>query len=168
MRFVVWFVLLFVGAVICATIFGSNDGLVSFFWKSYRLDLSINLFLLLLIEACFILVLVMQGVRSLVGLPRRAREWRAIRKERSAQAAFRESLALYFGGRYGRAEKLAERALLIHSDSDIQSQENDFMALAHLLRAANAHRLQNHTHRDRQLALVSEATQRGGHRAVEE
>ncbi len=168
MRFVVWFLLLFVGAVICATIFGSNDGLVSFFWKSYRLDLSINLFLLLLIEVCFILVLVMQGLRALMGLPRRAKEWRALRKERSAQSAFRESLALYFGGRYGRAEKFAQRALQIQSDSDISFQDHGLIALLHLLKAACAHRLQHHAHRDSQLALAYDVAQRHHQEAIEE
>lgn len=168
MRFVVWFVLLFVGAVICATVLGGNDGLVSFFWKSYRVDLSLNLFLLLLVEVCFLLVLVIQAIRLLIGLPRRAREWRAIRKERSAQAALRESLALYFGGRYSRADKLAQRALLIHSDADNLAHDQDFVALAHLLSAASAHRLQDRTHRDEQLTQSFHASRRSSIRAVEE
>lgn len=168
MRFVVWFVLLFVGAVICATVLGGNDGLVSFFWKSYRVDLSLNLFLLLLVEVCFLLVLVIQAIRLLIGLPRRAREWRAIRKERSAQSALRESLAMYFGGRYSRAEKLAQRALLIHSDADNLAHDQDFVALAHLLSAASAHRLQDRAHRDEQLTQSFHASRRSSIREVEE
>lgn len=168
MRFVIWFVLLFVVAVICATTLGTNDGMVSFFWRVHRVDLSLNFFLLLVLEACFVLVLVMQGVRTLVGLPQRAREWRAGRKDRVAQASLREALALYFGGRYSRAEKLAQRALTVQSDSDILTQDKEFTALARLLSAASAHRLQDRAGRDAQLAQALELSQRSMNRAVEE
>lgn len=168
MRFVIWFVLLFVVAVVCATTLGTNDGMVSFFWRVHRVDLSLNFFLLLVLEACFVLVLVMQGVRTLVGLPQRAREWRAVRKDRVAQASLREALALYFGGRYSRAEKLAQRALTVQDDSDLLTQDKDFSALACLLSAASAHRLQDRAGRDAQLAQVLELSQRSPNRAVEE
>ncbi|HEX7383044.1 MAG TPA: heme biosynthesis HemY N-terminal domain-containing protein, partial [Burkholderiaceae bacterium] len=87
MRVVVWLVLLFVLAVVAATTLGTNDGLVSFYWSGWRLDVSLNLFLLALIAGCFVLVTTIQGVRALVGLPQRAREWRVARRDRSAQEA---------------------------------------------------------------------------------
>lgn len=168
MRVVIWFVLLFVVAVICATTLGANDGLVSFFWKVHRVDLSMNFFLLLVLESCFLLVLVMQGVRALMGLPQRAREWRAVRKDRQAQASLRESLAHYFGGRYSRSEKLAQRALAIQSDSEVLTPDKEFSALAHLLGAASAHRLQDREGRDAQLAQALSLSSRSTNRAVEE
>ena len=67
----------------------------------------------LVAAACFVLVLAAQALRSLVSLPRRAGEWRALRRERAAQAALREALAEYFGARYGRARKAAQRALAV-------------------------------------------------------
>jgi HemY protein len=51
------------------------------------------------------------GVHSLLTLPERASEWRALRRERAAQAALREALSEYFGARYSRAHKAAQRAL---------------------------------------------------------
>ncbi len=168
MRVVIWFVLLFVVAVICATTLGANDGMVSFFWKVHRVDLSMNFFLLLVIESCFLLVVVMQGIRSLVGLPKRARDWRAVRKDRQAQASLRESLAHYFGGRYSRSEKLAQRALAIQSASEVLTQDSEFTALAHLLGAASAHRLQDREGRDAQLAQVLALSPRSANRAVDE
>ena len=86
MRFTIWFVLLFAVAVVAASTLGTNDGLVTFYWRGWRLDLSLNLFLLLLIGTCFVLVTVIQGTHALVGLPRRAREWRMSRRDRIAQA----------------------------------------------------------------------------------
>ena len=160
MRSVIWLVLLFVAAVVAATVFGTNEGLVSFYWGSWRLDMSLNLFILLLVGTCFVLVTVMQAVLVLTKLPERAREWRSSRRDRSAQAALREALAQYFGGRYSRAEKAAERALVIQADTPDLAQDNEFTVLAHLLHAGSAHRLQNRVRRDQQLALALELSQR--------
>ena len=160
MRSVIWLVLLFVAAVVAATVFGTNEGLVSFYWGSWRLDMSLNLFILLLVGTCFVLVTVMQAVLVLTMLPERAREWRSSRRDRSAQAALREALAQYFGGRYSRAEKSAERALVIQADTPDLAQDNEFTVLAHLLHAGSAHRLQNRVQRDQQLAFALELSQR--------
>ncbi|MEP7140292.1 MAG: heme biosynthesis HemY N-terminal domain-containing protein, partial [Caldimonas sp.] len=116
MRFAIWFVLLFAVAVVAAATFGANDGLASFYWSGWRVDLSLNFFVLLLVGACFMLVGAIQAVNALVGLPRRAREWRTARRDRSGQAALREALAFYFGGRYTRAQKSAQRALAIQAE----------------------------------------------------
>ena len=160
MRSVIWLVLLFVAAVVAATVFGTNEGLVSFYWGSWRLDMSLNLFVLLLLGTCFVLVTLMQAVTVLTGLPERAREWRSSRRDRSAQAALREALSQYFGGRYSRAEKAAERALAIQADTPDLAQDNEFTVLAHLLQAGSAHRLQNRVRRDQQLTQALELSQR--------
>lgn len=151
MRSVIWLILLFVAAVVAATVLGTNEGLVSFYWGTWRMDMSLNLFLLLLAGTCFVLVTVMQAMNSLLGLPERARVWRVSRRERSAQAALREALAQYFGGRYSRAEKAAQRALAIQADTPDLAQDNEFTVLSHLLYAGSAHRLQNRAQRDEQL-----------------
>jgi HemY protein len=148
MRTVIWFVLLFVVAVVAASSFGANDGLVTFYWAAHRVDLSLNLFLLLLIGTCFVLVTVIQAINVLVGLPRRAREWRVARRDRSAQAALRDALAQYFGGRYSRAQRAAQRALAIQGDTPELAQDNEFTVLGHLLAAGSAHRLQDRPGRD--------------------
>ena len=109
MRLAIWFVLLFAVAVVAAATFGTNDGLASFYWGSWRLDLSLNLFMLLLVGTCFLLVAVIQAINALIGLPQRAREWRTARRDRTGQAALRDALAQYFGGRYTRAEVSAQR-----------------------------------------------------------
>jgi HemY protein len=154
MRLTIWFVLLFAVAVVAASTFGTNDGLASFYWGTWRLDVSLNLFLLVLIGSCFLIVAVIQGVGSLIGLPRRAREWRTARRDRTGQAALRDALSQYFGGRYTRAQKSAERALAIQAETPELSQDNEFTVLGHLLAAGSAHRLQNRAMRDEQLRLA--------------
>jgi HemY protein len=151
MRFVVWLLLLFVVAVVAATALGTNDGLASFYWGTWRLDMSLNLFLVLLLGTCVALVVLMQAVRSLTTLPHRARQWRLARRDRSAQLALREALAQYFGGRYARAEKSAQRALTIQADTPDLTQDDEFAVLAHLLYAGSAHRLQDRIRRDNHL-----------------
>ena len=92
MRLVIWLVLLFAVAVVAALTLGSNDGLASFYWGGWRLDISLNLFLLVLVGSCFALVTAIQAIEALTTLPKRAREWRLAQRERSAQLALREAL----------------------------------------------------------------------------
>jgi len=153
MRGVIWLVLLFTVAVVAATTLGSNDGLVSVYWRGWRTDLSLNLFVLLLVGSCVVLVSAVQAFQSLVNLPQRASEWRALRRERAAQVAFREALAEYFSARYSRANKAAQRALTIQDDTPALAGDHDFRLLAQLLSAGSLHRLQDRARRD--LALQS-------------
>ena len=169
MRAVIWFVLLFVVAVVAATTLGGNDGLVSIYWAGNRLDLSLNLFLILLAALCFVLVAVFNAINALIGLPRRAREWRVSRRDRTAQASLREALAQYFGGRYSRAQKAAQRALAIQADTPELAQDNEFTVLGHLLTAGSAHRLQDRAGRDRAIERALDLAKRSpSARAAEE
>ena len=65
MRAVVWAVLLFVVAVVAATTLGTNDGLVSVAWGGWRADLSLNLFILVVLGAG---VLIMGATRAIDSL----------------------------------------------------------------------------------------------------
>jgi hypothetical protein len=81
MRAVVWVVLLFVVAVVAATTLGTNDGLVSVAWGGWRADLSLNLFILLVLGVCFLIMGSTRAIDSLLTLPTRAAEWRALQRE---------------------------------------------------------------------------------------
>ncbi len=156
MRAVIWFLLLFAVAVVAATTLGTNDGLVSVYWGSWRLDASLNLFLLALVATCVALVSIVHAIDSFLGLPKRAREWRVSRRDRNAQAALREALAQYFGGRYSRAQTAAQRALAIQAETPELAQDNEFTVLGHLLAAGSAHRLQDRPKRDESLRRALE------------
>ena len=160
MRLAIWFVLLFAVAVVAAATFGTNDGLASFYWGSWRLDLSLNFFILLLVGTCLLLVAAIQAINSLIGLPRRAREWRTARRDRTGQAALRDALAQYFGGRYTRAQKSAQRALAIQAETPELAQDNEFTVLGHLLAAGSAHRVQNRALRDEELRRALDLSHR--------
>lgn len=160
MRLVVGFVLLFVVAVVAASLLGTNDGLVTLTWRAWRAELSLNLFLLILIVGGAVAVSAVLALRSLLTLPQRAREWRTGRRDRVAQAALRDALAQYFGGRYSRAQRSAQRALAIQGDTPDLPQDNDFSVLAHLLAAGSAHRLQDRARRDAGLQQALDITRR--------
>ena len=169
MRSVIWLVLLFGVAVIAALTLGSNDGLASFYWNGWRLDLSLNFFLLILLATCFAVVTLIHTVNSLTSLPRRAREWRVAQRDRSAQAALREALAEFFGARYGRAQKAAQKALNIQAQTVELNQDGAFLALSHLLAAQSAHRLQDRRRRDEQLQQALDLSrEQGSARIVED
>ncbi|WP_077036331.1 heme biosynthesis HemY N-terminal domain-containing protein [Pelomonas sp. KK5] len=161
MRTVIWLVLLFAVAVVAALTLGSNDGLATFYWNGWRLDVSLNLFLLVLVGSCFALVTAINTINSLISLPRRARQWRVAQRERSAQLALREALAEFFGGRYSRAQKAAQKALNIQTATPELAQDHGFMALAHLMAANSAHRLQDRRRRDEQLQAALALSRRG-------
>jgi len=161
MRGVIWLVLLFVVAVVAATTLGSNDGLVSIYWGSWRTDLSLNLFVIALVVSCFVLMSAAQALSALVSLPRRAGEWRNLRRERAAQAALREALAEYFSARYSRAHKAATKALALQQDTPELRNDAEFTVLGHLLAAGSLHRLQDRTRRDALMARVLRMVRRG-------
>jgi HemY protein len=154
MKSVIWLVLLAAAAVVAATTFGRNDGLVSVYWSGWRVDLSLNLFVIGVVTFCLALLLVLRAVQSLLTLPERAREWRTHRRERAAQAALREALAEYFGARYSRARKAAARAIAIHDATPGLEGDAATRGLAHLLAGASLHRLQDRPQRDRQVGKL--------------
>ncbi|RZU02831.1 heme biosynthesis HemY N-terminal domain-containing protein [Rivibacter subsaxonicus] len=168
MRTVIWLLLLAGLAALAATLLGSNDNTVTIYWAPWRLDLSLNFFILLLVLALIAGNILLQGITALAGMPRRAREWRVARRDRTAQAALRDSIAQFFGGRYGRAHKAAQRAVAIQADTPELASDREFTALGHLLAAGSLHRLQDRVRRDEQLERALAIAQSAGARAAEE
>lgn len=154
MRGVVWVVLLFAVAVVAATTLGANDGLVSIYWNGWRTDLSLNLFLLALLALAMLGMAVVHALERVVSLPRRAGQWRALRRERAAEAALREAQAAYHAARYSRARKAAARALTLQAQTPQLAGNREFHSLARLLAASSLHRLQDRAGRDEQLAAA--------------
>jgi HemY protein len=168
MRGVIWLVLLFAVAVVAATTLGTNDGLVTVYWGGWRTDLSLNLAVILLLGTCVVLMSAVNAISRLVSLPQRASEWRALRRERAAEAALREALAEFFGARYGRANKAAQKALAIQRETPQLEGNDDFRMLAQLLAAGSQHRLQDRGKRDATLKQALSAGRSSGVRSTEE
>lgn len=154
MRNLIWLVLLFAVAVLAATVLGTNDGLVTVYWGGWRTELSLNLVLVGLLALGLLASWTLQGLTALLSLPRRAAEWRALRRERVAQATLREALSEFFGGRYGRARKAADKALALQADTPALVPDAEFRLLARLLAAGSLHRLQDRTRRDEMVQVL--------------
>ena len=152
MRQVVWLLMMFAIAVLAASTLGANDGLVSIYWAPWRVDLSINVFVLLLLAAGFVGHVLTGAVSGLIDLPQRARQWRTQQREAAVQRAMREAVAQLFAGRYGRAHKAAQQALDIRIQAPDLKLDPDLPVLAHLLSASALHRLQDQGRRDEQLS----------------
>ena len=56
MRNVIWLLLLAIVAVVAASLLGSNDNLVTLYWAPWRVDLSFNLFMVILVALCLVLI----------------------------------------------------------------------------------------------------------------
>jgi len=168
MRGVVWLILLASIAVVAATALGSNDGLVTVAWGGWRAELSLNLALLLMLLAGLAAWFVLKALEALLSMPRRAREWRSLQRERAANAALREALGAYFAARYSRAQKAARKAIAIHDDFPELGLPADHPLLARLVAAGSLHRLQDRGGRDALLQAIEKSPRDASARAAAE
>ena len=113
MRWVLWIVVLFALAVLAALGLGNNNGMVTLFWPPYRADVSLTLAVLLLLALAVMVHLAWQGVSTLTRLPARVRRWRYERKLTSSQQLAMQALFLALGGRFVRADAVAQRSLTL-------------------------------------------------------
>ena len=156
MRAALWLLVLFGVAVASALFAGNNQGTVTLFWPPHRIDLSLNLVLLLLTLGFVTLYAALRALNALLALPRRARRWRLHQKERTMHAAILDAMALFLAGRFLRSRKTALEALA-QENGLTQAQTNvpharQLRALAHLVCAEASQALQDHTQRDHHLA----------------
>jgi len=159
MRVALWLLGLFAVAVAAALFAGNNPGSITVFWPPYRVDLSLNLVLVLLLFGFLTLHLAWRALSALFAIPREARRWRLRQRERSMQQALLDALSNLVAGRFVRARKAAESVLVqvrsIEADGDPLGYTARLQAVSHLLAAEAAHALQDREAREhhRQAAL---------------
>ena len=166
MRAALWLMGLFAAAVALALFTGDNDGTVTIFWPPHRVDLSVNLVLLLLVGLFVLLYLALRALSAAVELPRQARRWRAQQRERATHAALLDAMAQFGAGRFLRARKAAEGALAreqaLREAGDAPPHTVALRALAHMTVAESAHALQDHATRDDHLERALNSAARPG------
>ena len=151
MKLVIWIVLLFTAAVVAAMSLGANDGLASFYWRGWRADVSLNLFIVSLVLLFVAMASSVGVLRWLIGLPQRAKAWRNSRKEQALHAALREAVIEFHAARYSRAVKAAERVQQLLLALPDYTAAAEVRAIAHLQAAMALHRLQNKAQRDQHM-----------------
>ena len=144
MRWIIWTILLVSAAVGVALLMRFNHGNVAVLWPPYRVDVSVNIAVLMLALAFVLLHLLLLAVGKAIDLPARVREYRQRRSREAARLALRDSVLALFEGRFGRAERLAQT---VRDDDELSGP-------AALIAARAAHRMREFERRDRWLALA--------------
>lgn len=164
MRAALWFLALFGMAVAAALFAGNNQGTITVFWPPYRLDLSLNLVVLLLALLFSVLHVALRALAALFAMPGHARSWRIQHQERAMHVALLDALAHLMAGRFIRARKAAElvlaRETAMTRAGDTLAYSGRLRALSHLLAAESAHVLQDKAGREAHLGLALEQASR--------
>lgn len=165
MRAALWFLALFGVAVAIALFAGNNQGTVTLFWPPWRVDLSLNLVLLLLLAGFVFVHAALRALAALFDLPEQARRWRTQQKERAMHAALLDALAQLNAGRFLRARKSAQAVLAqeksLAAAGEPPAYGGQIRGLAHLLAAESAQALQDKASRDEHLRdALAQATAR--------
>ena len=110
MRALLWLLAIAALAVGLSLAARYNEGYVLLVTPPWRIELSLNLSLILLVAAFAAAYGLLRGMLTVVGMPRAVRAWRARRAHDKADAGLRDAVRLLYEGRYGHARKLAEQA----------------------------------------------------------
>lgn len=142
MKLLVWVSFLLACAVGVSLIVGSNDGYVLLVQPPYRIELSLNLLVVLLVVGFASLHGMLRLVAYTLQLPQHVRAYKQARRQRDAHAALLDSLRFLAEGRYVKSEKTAARALELGEDPGLSA----------LVAARAAHKLRHFQKRDYYLA----------------
>jgi HemY protein len=162
MRATLWFLGLFGVAVAAALFAGNNQATITLFWPPYRVDLSLNLVILLIALLFTVLYVALSALSALFAIPGHARSWRIQHHERAMNMALLDALSHLVAGRFIRARKAAESVLnreaAMTRSGETLVYSARLRALSHLLAAESAQSLQDKQARDTHFLLALEQT----------
>lgn len=142
MRALLWTVGIAAAAVGIVLAARFNTGQVVLVLSQSRIELSLNLAIVLLAAGFAAGYLALRGLLLAVDMPRQVRLFHERRRRAAGRQAFEEALRSYFEGRHGKAEKAAAAAL----------DAGESPALAAVIAARAAHQMRAFEARDRYLA----------------
>ncbi|MEX3956998.1 heme biosynthesis protein HemY [Trinickia sp. EG282A] len=143
-RGLLWLALLFVVAALLATVGRFDTGQVLIVYPPYRVDVSLNFFVVAIVAIFVALYALTRIVRNVWMMPQRVAAYRARSRTAKAHAALREAIGNLYAGRFSRAEKAAREALSNDANK----------GAANLIAAGAAHRMREYTRRDEWLAAI--------------
>ncbi len=144
MRAALWMAFLFAVAVVLALFATSNAGHITIYFPPYRLDTSLNMFILVVVVVFFSTLFTWKTLAAIFDLPKQAAAYRRKRREAKSVAFLSEAIEDIFAGRFSKALKAAEAA----------SANLTMAETAALLAARAAHRLNKFDLRDEWLAKI--------------
>jgi HemY protein len=146
-RALIWLALLFAVAVVVATLGGFNGGQIMLVMPPYRVDVSLNLFIVALVVLFIVLYAAIRAVRTVWKMPQRVAAYRARSRLAKANASLRDAIGHLYAGRFSKAEKAARDALVVDHNR----------GAAGLVGANAAHRMHEYARRDEWLAQITGA-----------
>ena len=138
MRFALWSVILAVVAVGIALFARHSTGYVVIVSVPYRIELSLNLLVFLVLAGYFAFYTLARLVTTLVQIPARVRAYRAERERSKLRQSLNDALLAFFQGRYASAEKSAAAAL----------SSDETKGVAAIIAARSAHELGRFSERE--------------------
>ena len=111
MRVLFWFLLLAIAAVVAALAAKLNNGYALLVAPPYRIELSLNLLIILIVGSFVSLYLGLRIIVHTVRLPSQVREWRRQMKQARSRAKLDAATIALLEGRYGKAQQQADEAL---------------------------------------------------------
>lgn len=144
MRILFWIIALFALAVGLTLFAQLNTGYVLVFLPPWRIEVSLNVFAMLILATISVLYLILRVIAELGGLPQKVKQYRERQKRDASVQLEREARLAFFEGRYQRAERLAGEALN-------NSENNEAFAVNALLATRAAHQMRDFARRDQYL-----------------
>jgi HemY protein len=111
MKLTIWLLALFAAAAVVALAAKHNSGYVLLVAQPYRIELSLNMLVVLLVALFFIGYFVVRLVSITLRLPTEVRKFRTRRRHEEAQEAMLNGIKAFLEERYAKAEKTAVTAL---------------------------------------------------------
>ena len=143
MKFLVWLLGLFSLAV-ALKLAAHNPGYLLLVYPPYRIEISLTLFLLILLALFVLGYFAVRMALSAIRLPAYVRQFRIERALSKGRSAMMEALDAFFEGRYAVAEKAAMRAMELGENSGLNP----------VIAARAAHELHEFDRRDAHLAAA--------------
>ena len=147
MKGLLWLLAAFALAAGLSVAMRENEGYLLLVHTPWRIELSLNLFLILLVAAFAAAYFLLRIVAHTAQLPAHVRAFRARQGDRRARAALSQALQALYEGRFSRAAKLAGQA----------HESGESRALAALVVARAAQRMRNFALRDTWIAKARSA-----------
>ncbi|WP_432723290.1 heme biosynthesis protein HemY [Jeongeupia wiesaeckerbachi] len=149
MRALLWLIALFALAVGLTLFAQFNTGYALLFIPPWRIEISLNVFIVGIFAVVALLYLLARVVAELGGLPERVKAYRNRKARDTSVQLERDARIAFFEGRYQRAERLAGEAFTA-------SREAEAFAVNGILAARAAHLMRDFAKRDEYFARLRE------------
>lgn len=147
MKYLLWILLLFAAAVALTTA-SHNPAYLLLVYPPYRIELSLTLFIVLLLLAFVLGFALLRLISAAIQLPGYVRKFRLERAQTKARGLLDDALGAFFEGRYAAAERASARAMELGESS----------ALYPIIAARSAHELREYEKRDTYLSAAEGKT----------